>query len=227
MTWADFTLGFLLGLAGSLHCVQMCGPVVLSLNLPVALSSRSRGVASHFLYHAGRILTYTALGALAGWLGHGVIQIAKWESAASLAAGALMLLAGLLMIGALRRPSFIQIAPARSITRRAAGLLTNPAFFARVRLGALMGFLPCGLTFVALMKAMAPGEALGGAASMLAFGIGTAGPLILLGAFSSYLARPLARFGPTLTAASVTAMGLFLLIRGLMPVTMAGHMHPH
>jgi sulfite exporter TauE/SafE len=138
-----------------------------------------------------------------------------------------MLLAGLLMIGALRRPSFIQIAPARAITGRAAKLLTNPAVAARVRLGALMGFLPCGLVYVALMKAMAPGEMLAGAASMAAFGVGTAGPLILLGAFSSYLARPLARYGATLTAASVTVMGLFLLVRGLMPVTMAGHMHPH
>lgn len=225
MTWTDFTLGFLLGLAGSLHCVQMCGPVVLSLNLPVAMSSTS-GVASHFSYHVGRILTYATLGALAGWLGHGVIRIARWESAASLAAGALMLIAGLLMIGALRRPSFIQIAPARSITRRAASLLTNHALFARLRLGAVMGFLPCGLVYVALMKAMAPADPLGGALSMAAFGLGTAGPLILLGAFSSYLARPLARYGATLTAVSVTAMGLFLLARGLTPVTMAGHMHP-
>ena len=95
-----------------------------------------------------------------------------------------------------------------------------------VRLGSLMGLLPCGLVYAALLKSLAPADPLAGAVSMAAFGLGTAGPLFLLGAFSSYLARPLARYGSTLTAASVTAMGLFLVIRGLMPVTMAVHVHP-
>jgi sulfite exporter TauE/SafE len=227
MTSSDFTLGFVLGMAGSLHCVQMCGPLLLSLNLPVVLNKRTSVAASHFLYHAGRIATYSALGALAGWLGHGVTQVARWESAASLAAGVLMLVAGLLMLGALRRPSFIQITPARVITSRAAGLLTSPTLASRIRLGALMGFIPCGLIYVALLKAMAPAEPLAGAVSMAGFGLGTGIPLFALGACSSYLARPLARYGPTLTAASVAAMGLFLVVRGMMPVTMAGHVHPH
>jgi sulfite exporter TauE/SafE len=113
------------------------------------------------------------------------------------------------------------------MTRRAAALLTNPTLRSRIRLGGLMGFLPCGLVYVALLKAMAPAEPLAGAVSMAAFGLGTGIPLLALGAFSAYLARPLARYGSTLTAVSVAAMGLFLVVRGMMPVTTAGHLHPH
>ncbi|MFX0591063.1 sulfite exporter TauE/SafE family protein, partial [Glaesserella parasuis] len=67
MNAVDFTLMFALGLAGSLHCVQMCGPLVLSLDLQGHPS-----FVGHVRYHAGRVITYTILGALAGWLGTGV-----------------------------------------------------------------------------------------------------------------------------------------------------------
>ena len=60
-----FELGlvFLLGLVSSLHCVQMCGPIVLAFSLPLP---RPEALRAHLRYNAGRILTYAALGALAG-----------------------------------------------------------------------------------------------------------------------------------------------------------------
>lgn len=63
---------FLLGLAGSLtHCAGMCSGVMLLLG-------RGRGVRGWGLLalHAGRLTTYTALGALAGGLGAGAAALA-------------------------------------------------------------------------------------------------------------------------------------------------------
>ena len=57
---------FALGLVGSLHCLLMCGPLVLAYSMPMAgLPMRGHAIA-HAGYNLGRLATYAALGALAG-----------------------------------------------------------------------------------------------------------------------------------------------------------------
>ena len=65
--WALFGGLLLTGLAGSLHCVGMCGPVLLGLSrrLPEGRSFAVDALA----YHLGRIWTYMLLGLLAGAFG--------------------------------------------------------------------------------------------------------------------------------------------------------------
>lgn len=227
MTLADAALNFSLGLAGSLHCVSMCGPIVLSWSI-----SGSNRPTSHFLYHGGRILTYGLLGAAAGWLGHAMSLLgsfARFQNAAAVIAGILMVVAGLLLAGALRKPELVQIAPVAGLTRRAARLLNDPAWTSRLRMGLLLGFLPCGLVYAALLKAMAPANAWDGALTMMLFGLGTAGPLLGLGLFSTVFSRRISKWGVPLTAVAVALMGVALIVRGLMPmsVTPAGHVHHH
>src|SRR5260370_37068455 len=65
----ELGLVFILGLGSSLHCVQMCGPIVLAFSLPL---SRPEALRAQVHYNAGRILTFAALGALAGALGGGI-----------------------------------------------------------------------------------------------------------------------------------------------------------
>jgi len=76
---------------------------------------------------------------------------------------------------------------------------------------------------------MATGSAFAGAATMLAFGLGTAGALLALGMFSSALRIRLNRWGSQLAAVGVTLMGVLLVWRGTMPgmLMMGGHMHGH
>lgn len=232
MTALDMTLGFGLGLAGSLHCVQMCGPIVLAWCIP---SNASGEAGSHLgqaagqgFYHVGRIATYALLGALAGAFGQAIRSLARWETAASLAAGLLLVLAGLLMAGAVRRPQLVHITPAAGVTRRAARWLHTPTPLGRLRLGLLLGFLPCGFIYAALLQAMAPGNPIDGALTMAAFGLGTAGPLFAVGLGSGALAPWLRRFGgQRLAAVSMLALGVFLILRGLSPVAMAGGGHHH
>ncbi|MBI4903726.1 MAG: sulfite exporter TauE/SafE family protein [Acidobacteria bacterium] len=227
MTLTDAALNFTLGLAGSLHCVSMCGPIVLSWSL-----SGPNRPSSHFAYHAGRIATYGVLGAIAGSLGQAVSSLgslARLQNAAAVVAGALMVVAGLLLLGAIRRPALIQIAPVAGLTRRAARLLNNTSLISRLRMGLLMGILPCGLVYAALLKAMAPANAWDGAVTMVMFGLGTAGSLLGLGIFSTVFSKRINQWGVPVTAVAVALMGVALLIRGLMPmaVTGSGHMHHH
>ena len=76
----ELGLIFILGLVSSLHCVQMCGPIVLAFSLPL---SRSQALRAQLHYNAGRILTYAALGALAGALGGGIGLLGRLAGLAS------------------------------------------------------------------------------------------------------------------------------------------------
>ena len=217
----DLSLMFALGLAGSLHCVQMCGPLVLSLDM----AGGSRGIRGHLLYHSGRLVTYAVLGGFAGWLGSAMnvmMALDGISNRAAVVAGVLMILAGLILFGTVKSEKLIQIGASSSIAKLGGRLLRSRARFVT---GLVLGFLPCGLVYGALLKSIATASPVFGAAAMAAFGAGTAGPLIGIGAFSSVLTR---RFRTQKVAAvGIALMGVFLVWRGLMPVTMAGCPHHH
>ena len=69
MTGIELWVMFTLGLVSSLHCVQMCGPIVLSYSVALDRVKSCAGaspdllLSGHLAYNAGRILTYSALGA--------------------------------------------------------------------------------------------------------------------------------------------------------------------
>jgi len=231
----------MLGLVGSLHCVQMCGPIVLSYSVSVeSLQTNGRSspllslVSNHVAYNSGRILTYSVLGGLAGLAGRtfGLIgHLAGFSHALALFSGGLMILVGIIMLGVipsrviggklLRIPS--------AILQRVGRLLSAPATMNRFFLGLILGLLPCGLIYAALLKAMATGSALEGVATMLAFGLGTACALVVLGIFSSALRIRLNRWGSQLAAVGITLMGVLLVWRATVPgmQMMEHHMHGH
>lgn len=229
MTAIELSIPFGLGLVSSLHCAQMCGPVVLSYSLGLRGSARAR-LTSHLAYHAGRLLTYSALGAVAAAAGGGMLalgRVASLERTASIVSGVLMLVAGLLMAGFVRSTPLVRIGSglpgfySRSVGR----LLRAGSAWARFGLGLLMGLLPCGLLYAALIKALGMDTAWEGALSMLAFGLGTSGSLLGLGLFSSVISARLGRHANSLATASVLLVGAFLLYRGLTGATLTQGCH--
>ncbi len=191
---------FLFGLVGGLHCLGMCGPIVLAYSLPLS-AGRLR---AHAGYHAGRILTYMALGAAAGAAGGWIGALSKVAVAARLAAGAVMIATGVLLAFPLKnRPKLIQIRAGKMVHGN------------KLALGLALGFLPCGLIYAALLKAVDAASAASGALTMLAFGLGTAVPLLGMGAVSAVAGPRLGRWSNRLAAVSVIAAGAVLLWRGI------------
>ena len=240
MSGLEFGVMLSLGLVSSLHCVQMCGPLVLAYSVALKQSasslipaSRYRQLASHLAYNAGRILTYSALGAAAGLAGGTmgfVGRLAGLSGVAATVAGGLMILAGLVMLNII--PASVLLGAntlhiASRMLRPLGSLVSSPGIANRFALGLSLGFLPCGLVYAALLKSVATASALQGAFSMFAFGLGTAGSLLLLGIFSSVLSPKLNRWGSKLAAVSVMLLGCLLLWRGSIPgLVMAGaHCH--
>jgi sulfite exporter TauE/SafE len=79
----------------------------------------------------------------------------------------------------------------------------------------MLGFLPCGLIYAALLKALEAGGAWAGALTMLAFGLGTAGALAGIGVVSSLAGPRLGRWSNRVAAVAVMLFGAILLWRGL------------
>ena len=234
MTGLEVWVVFTLGLVSSLHCVQMCGPSVLSYSVALGPAQSTKAGSSrplifgHLAYNAGRILTYAALGAAAGLAGQTVGwvgQLAGVSSALAIVGGVLMLMAGLVMFGVFPAMSSLGGRLFRitsGFLHPLSSLISSPSVGRRFLLGLALGFLPCGLIYAALLRALATGSALWGAATMAAFGAGTAGALLAVGIFSSALRTGLNRWGTQLAASSVMAMGALLIVRGTMPGILAG-----
>lgn len=229
MKLSELTIIFGFGLLSSLHCLQMCGPLVVSYSL--ALGNRRAGGPwlAHLGYHGGRILTYTMLGGIAGLTGQTlrlVGDLAGVENVVAMVTGGLMLVAGLLMLDLIPHRMLERFDLLRLSSRLLQPLgrrIASPSAASKFGLGLMMGFLPCGLIYAALIKAMSTGEVLDGAATMAAFGLGTATSLLGLGLFSSTFSRRLSRFnagawGTRVTAISVMLLGAVLLYRGAAPL---------
>jgi uncharacterized protein len=169
---------WLTGLAGgSGHCLGMCGGIVGALG--VRQQPGARGLAILVAAHAGRVLGYASVGAVAGFIGAAIFAaVLGTDSADALRAVAagLILLIGLQLLLGKRLLGGIEKGGAR-IWRRLAplarGLLPPRDPLRALAVGALWGWLPCGLVYAQLTVAAASGGPVGGALLMASFGIGT------------------------------------------------------
>jgi sulfite exporter TauE/SafE len=199
---------FLLGLLGSLHCAGMCGP--LALALPPTGNTRVSFVGGRLAYNAGRILTYSFLGALFGAVGM-TFALAGFQRGASIAAG-LAILIGLL--ASTRYAIKTPLSKAINLLRIGLGkLMRRKSYGSIFLLGFLNGFLPCGLVYAACAGAIAAGGMVSSVEYMLVFGVGTVPMMFSIGVFG-HLFRLGFRF-QRLIPAFLAVMGFLLVLRGL------------
>jgi sulfite exporter TauE/SafE len=201
---------FLLGLAGSLHCAGMCGP--LALTLPHPGGGATGFVASRLAYNCGRIATYSVLGVIFGLLGKSLVLVGvqRWVS---LGAG-LLILAGLL----LSARAGVHAPVIRVVNWLKAGfgnLLQRRSLASLGLLGLLNGLLPCGLVYAACAGAAATGGLVLGVQYMALFGLGTL-PLMLGISLSGAALSPKWRFKlQQLVPVSLALVAMLLILRGL------------
>ena len=194
----------LVGLAGSVHCAGMCGGIVSAFSLapvrafPVPVIATRGGLAAGWLplqpalrvlaYNAGRIASYTTAGALAGGAGSigagRLAGFAAFETVGLWLAGALLVMLGLYLMDAWRALAVLERLGGhlwRRLEPLTAALLPLDRPYKLFALGALWGWLPCGMVYSALALALLSGSAAAGALLMLAFGLGTLPLLLALG----------------------------------------------
>jgi sulfite exporter TauE/SafE len=222
------TAAFAGGFAGGVHCAGMCGGIVHML---CAGAGRPRGApALGYLlaFNAGRVTSYACAGALAGALGQAglLTRAAPMLQPLMFALASLMLVAlGFYLAGALPLVSRIEAAGAwlwRGIQPWSRHLLPVTSWRRALGLGALWGWLPCGMVYAVLLTALALGTWWQGAALMLAFGIGTLPNLLGIGiAWRQFDRLRHARAPRVLAGAAVAAFGLYGLANVMHPALAA------
>ena len=85
---------FVLGLATGFHCIAMCGGFVLGYS-----SKSGAAITPHILYGAGKLISYTLIGAAFGLVGSAIAFTPAMRAGAALLAGIFLLFYGLGMLG--------------------------------------------------------------------------------------------------------------------------------
>ena len=202
--------GVMLGLAGSVHCIAMCGPLAMAMH-------GARDTRAAAIYHAGRVLMYVAAGALAGLAGHAV-STAGLGRALSIGAGVLLIAMAVTRL----RPGLVSTAGGAGITRLLGRAMRGLRDLSQTRpragvlaAGALNALLPCGLLYAALAAAAALASAADAALFMAAFGAATAPALVALPLLAGAMPpawRAKLRFA---APGALVVAGVGTLVRGL------------
>lgn len=213
-----FLAGLVVGVAGSVHCVAMCGPLV------AAVAPRGRRA---LIYHAGRGMIYAAFGAATGLVGAAFTAagVGRWLAFAMAAVLAGQAIARLVASPVPAAAGWIT----RGVRRAAAPVgqwaSAHPSGGA-LALGALNGLLPCGL----LYGAAAAAAGLGSFAAAVAFMIGVAAGTTPLLAGGVAAAATLGARVPALgrvTPILLLVLALALVARGFQAPVRATHAHGH
>jgi sulfite exporter TauE/SafE len=207
---------FVIGLAGGVHCVAMCGGIVAALHLRAPRPSIRRQLA----YSLGRVASYCCAGALAGGLGGLGLLYGDFLPVRILllvVANALVILLGLSLAGLGSAVVVLERAGSvvwRALTRLGARLAPANTSARAVAVGLAWGWIPCGFVYGVLATALVSGGALRGALVMAAFGLGTLPNLLAAGFAAGSLHRLLREPRTRLVAGlAVVFLGLLGLAR--------------
>jgi len=213
---------------GAGHCLAMCGGIISSLSISSSSKKNEKNWSFIVTYQIGRISSYTIFGAVAGWLGlqfnHvSPLPILKILSGVLLIAMALYmshLWMGLSYLEKVGKLVWNKISP---LTKK---LLPATNHKQVLFLGALWGWLPCGLVYTSLGYALSLGNVFSSSAFMLMFGLGTLPATILAGGASLSLKGFLNhRVVRVVSSLMFLGMGVFTLY--MVIVGGGGHAHHH
>jgi sulfite exporter TauE/SafE len=216
---------FLGGIAGSLHCVGMCG------GFPLALAGAARRpLLRQVLYNAGRLQALVFIGAVSGAAGATLVAmgpVRAVERVLAVVAGVVMIVVALEMLGLPTRLGRAGAALAgATVGRLLRGVLRSRSLAAPLALGVFNAFLPCQLVYAFAAQAASTASPLDGMLTMLAFGLGTVPAMLAVG-IARALARPAVRLRLTRASACLVLLfGAVTIARGLDLLPHGGHGAP-
>ena len=208
-----FLTALALGLLGGGHCIGMCGGLMGALTLAIPAEQRHGWRLWRVLlgYNLGRITSYGIAGALLGSLGW-LIQDQGLAPLLRVIAGLLMIAMGLYLANwwsGLTRIERLGRGLWKHIEPRARRLLPVTRMPQAIALGALWGWLPCGLVYSTLIWASSQGGVGLSSGLMVAFGLGTLPTLLATGLLANRMLAILRQ-----RAVRVTA-GILIILFGI------------
>ncbi|MDR2655549.1 MAG: sulfite exporter TauE/SafE family protein [Oscillospiraceae bacterium] len=216
---------FVTGLITSIHCVAMCGGINLSQCIPrediPAGNKKSRFSAFRpaFLYNLGRVISYTLIGAVLGFVGllfggggSSMGLPAMAQGVLKFIAGAFMVIMGINMLGLFPWLRKLQPRMPKIFARKVGAEKAKSK--SPLVIGLLNGLMPCGPLQSMQIVALASGSPFAGALSMFLFSAGTVPLMLGLGSVVSALGRKFTQKVMTAGAVLVVVLGLAMLSQG-------------
>lgn len=231
-TWSQLIVAFITGITtGGLSCLAVQGGLLASSlahqieqdyvgqvagkKQKQKIEVRTNSAFPIFLFLVAKLIAYTLLGALLGWLG-------SYLTLSPMTRAMLMIAIGIFMIGnALRmfnvHPIFrySSIEPPKFITRYIRRTAKGTDTFTPVFLGALTVFIPCGITQAMMATALGTGSMALGAALMFAFVLGTSPVFFIVAYLTTKLGARLENFFMRFVAIVLLILGFVTLDGGL------------
>jgi len=201
----------LIGLAGSLHCMGMCSPLVM------AASRQGRNaIFRNLQYNLGRILTYGVLGSIVSFAGRG-LYIAGLQQWVSIAGGVALLWIAMANVR-VASPAYVNVSIIRFsnfLKDHFRRFLNTRNAFGTVMLGMINGLLPCGMTLVALAYCVTLAGPWDGFFAMLLFGLGTLPSMVGFASIARSVVGRLAVSYQKLQMSLVILSAIILIGRGI------------
>jgi len=202
-----------LGFFGSIHCLGMCGPIVLAIPFSGEPLKRILGT---IIYNIGRVVTYSIMGFFFGLFGKG-LAMAGFQQIVSIVLGVIMILSVLFpflfkKIRLLEKP----LDPINNfVKRRLVKLIQISTYKGLFLTGILNGLLPCGFVYVAVAGAIATGRIFDGIFFMSLFGLATIPLLAALAIFNALSSMKFRHFYKKVLPTFVVVLGILFILRGL------------
>ena len=225
----DLLLIAALGFFGSFgHCAGMCGALTVSF----ALSNQDRekwwkSLLFHFLLNAGRIISYGLVGGILGSFGT-LLFTSQLRQFMAVVTGLLLIWWGLIRINPNFLPQIPMIHPLQGKLHQSLSVAMNRVaslnfWWTPVILGLFWGLIPCGFLYIAQVKSAETASMWSGAATMLAFGLGTIPTMVGVGVSASRISADrrsqLFRLGGWITL----IIGILTLLRTQAMIDYTGH----
>ncbi|MDP1842928.1 MAG: sulfite exporter TauE/SafE family protein [Sediminibacterium sp.] len=203
---------FLVGLGGSVHCVGMCGPLVLAM--PFSAFTGARKWIALVIYNVGRVISYAAIGALVGLVGRGINWFGLTQII-SIVLGAIILISVILPY-LFKRVHISMPGIFNQMQIRVLQFLVKKQQVGWMFIAGMMnGLLPCGLVYMAVAAAVVAGTIQSSILFMTFFGLGTIPTMIMVVLIGQQMPISirgnLKKFVPVLSL----IIGCLLVLRGL------------
>lgn len=205
---------FLFGLISSLHCIGMCGAIVMML--PVDRNNPSKKMIQILTYHFGRLSAYASIGFVFGLVGKG-FYLAGLQQKLSIFIGIAMIVAVLIPEKVFAKYNFSKpvFKVISKIKTSLGSQFKNKSYKSLFTIGLLNGFLPCGMVYVALFGAIAMQSEGLGVLYMILFGLGTIPLMSSIVFLNSFLALPIRNKIQKAIPYVAVAIGILFIFRGL------------
>jgi len=209
--WTALIIGF----AGSLHCIGMCGPIVLAL--PTKIYSKNLAfILKRFLYNIGRVTTYALIGIVVGYLGQS-LKIWGYQQTLSILIGVIILLwvivpkkhHKIITDKSLIKKGF------NFLQRHIGKLFIKQDYLSFYVIGILNGFLPCGFVYMGAAGAASTGNYFSGGLYMALFGMGTVPAMFILSIFGKYFNQSLRNNYNKVVPYFAVILALLFILRGM------------